>query len=225
MSPTVASGRVTFYDVLPSGATVFIGDATLSGGTATFVVSTLNAGTHSVKAVYSGDGIYSTSESQPSTVTVAKKQGPGGGAALTITVQNASRQFGTANPQFAYIVTGTLLPGDRFDSAVTGIPVYATTDTASSAVGTTYPITVSGLVSQNYEIATVPGTLTIVAAPSTTTLVAAAAPGLHGSSIRRHGNTDCHRCSDDGDRDRSLPTKGRTCSAQHRLAPEPASRL
>ncbi len=65
MSPTVASGRVTFYDVLPSGGTVFIGDATLSGGTATFVASTLNAGTHSVKAVYSGDGIYSTSESQP----------------------------------------------------------------------------------------------------------------------------------------------------------------
>ena len=98
MSPTVASGRVTFYDVLPSGATVFIGDATLSGGTATFVASTLSAGTHSVEAAYSGDGIYSTSVSQPSTVTVAKKQGPGGGAALTITVQNASRQFGTANP-------------------------------------------------------------------------------------------------------------------------------
>ena len=98
MSPTVASGRVTFYDVLPSGATVFIGDATLSGGTATFVASTLNAGTHSVEAAYSGDGIYSTSISLPSTVTVAKKQGPGGGAALTITVQNASRQFGTANP-------------------------------------------------------------------------------------------------------------------------------
>ena len=77
MSPTVASGRVTFYDVLPSGATVFIGDATLSGGTASFVASTLSAGTHSVEAAYSGDGIYSTSLSLPSTVTVAKKQGPG----------------------------------------------------------------------------------------------------------------------------------------------------
>ena len=77
VSPTVASGRVTFYDVLPSGATVFIGDATLSGGTASFVASTLSAGTHSVEAAYSGDGIYSTSISLPSTVTVAKKQGPG----------------------------------------------------------------------------------------------------------------------------------------------------
>ncbi len=173
MSPTVASGRVTFYD-----GTVFIGDATLSGGTATFVASTLNAGTHSVTAVYSGDGIYSTSVSQPMTVTVAKKQGPGGGAALTITVQNASRQFGTANPYFAFIVTGTLVPGDRFDSAVTGVAVYATTDTPSSSVGTTYPITVTGLVSQNYEIATVPGTLTIVAAPSTTTLAAAQTTGF-----------------------------------------------
>ena len=178
VSPTVVSGRVTFYDVLPSGATVFIGDATLSGGTASFVASTLSAGTHSVEAAYSGDGIYSTSLSLPSTVDVAKKQGPGGGAALTITVQNASRPVGTANPQFAFIVTGTLLPGDSFESAVTGVATYTTTDTAASAVGTTYPITVSGLVSQNYEIATVPGTLTIVAGSSTTALVAAQTTGF-----------------------------------------------
>ena len=186
MSPTVASGRVTFYDVLPSGATVFIGDTTLSGGTATFVASTLNAGTHSIEAAYSGDGIYSTSLSQPSTVTIAKKQGPAGGAALTITVQNASRRVGTANPYFAFIVTGTLLPGDRFDSAVTGVAVYATTDTSSSAVGTTYPITVTGLVSQNYEIATVPGTLTIAAASSTTTLAAAQTTGF---TAAQYGDT------------------------------------
>ncbi len=189
VSPAVASGRVTFYDVLPSGATVFIGDATLSGGTATFVASTLSAGTHSVEAVYSGDGIYSTSVSLPSPVTVAKKQGPGpGGAALTITVQNASRQFATANPQFAYIVTGTLLPGDSFDSAVTGVATYTTTDTASSPVGTTSPITVNGLSSQNYVIATVDGTLTIAAAPSTTTLAAASA-GTTGFTAAQYGDT------------------------------------
>ncbi|RSL18366.1 YVTN family beta-propeller protein [Edaphobacter aggregans] len=188
VSPTVASGRVSFYDVLPSGGTVFMGDATLSGGTATFVTSTLTAGTHSVEAAYSGDGIYSTSLSLPSTVTVAKKQGPSGGAALTITVQNASRQFGTANPYFAFIVTGTLLPGDSFESAVTGAAVYATTDTPSSPVGTTYPITVSGQVSQNYEIATVPGTLSIVAASSTTTL-ASASVGTTGFTAAQYGDT------------------------------------
>jgi YVTN family beta-propeller protein len=186
MSPAVASGRVTFYDVLPSGGTVFIGDATLSGGTATFVASTLNAGTHSVTAVYSGDGTYSTSVSLPSTVTVVKKQGADGGAALTITVQNASRQFGTANPQFAFIATGPLLPGDRYDSAVTGVAIYATTDTPSSSVGTTYPITVTGLVSQNYEIATVSGTLTIAAAPSMTTLAAAQTTGF---TAAQYGDT------------------------------------
>ena len=187
VSPAVASGRVTFYDVLPSGATVFIGDATLSGGTASFVASTLSAGTHSVEAAYSGDGTYSTSISLPSTVTVAKKQGLGGGAALTITVQNASRQFGTANPQFAFIVSGTLLPGDTFDSAVTGVAVYATTDTASSPVGTTSPINVTGLVSQNYEIAPpVPGTLSIVAASSTTTLVATQTTGF---TAAQYGDT------------------------------------
>lgn len=186
MSPAVASGRVSFYDVLPSGATVFIGDATLSGGTASFVASTLSAGTHSVEAAYSGDGIYSTSISQPSTVTVAKKQGPGGGPALTITVQNASRQMGTANPYFAFIVTGALLPGDSYATAVTGVATYATTDTPSSAVGTTCPITVSGLVSQNYEIATVPGTLTIASASSTTSLAAAQTTGF---TAAQYGDT------------------------------------
>ena len=187
MSPTVASGRVTFYDALPSGGTVFIGDATLSGGTASFVASNLSAGTHSIEAAYSGDGIYSTSLSQPITVTVAKKQGAGGGAALTIIVQNASRQLGTANPQFAFIVTGTLLPGDSYDDgAVTGVATYATTDTPSSAVGTTYPITVSGLVSQNYEIATVPGTLSIAGASSTTTLIAAQTQGF---TAAQYGDT------------------------------------
>ncbi len=210
-SPTVASGRVTFYDVLPSGATVFIGDATLSGGTASFVVSTLSAGTHSIEAAYSGDGIYSTSLSQPSTVTVAKKQGPGGGAALTITVQNASRQFGTANPQFAFIVTGTLLPGDTFESAVTGVATYTTTDTSSSPVGTTYPITVSGLVSQNYEIATVPGTLAIVAAPSTTTLSAAQTQGFTAAQYGDTVTLTANVCSQQGnaaaDRDRRLPRR------------------
>ena len=69
---------------------------------------------------------------------------------------------------------------------MTGVAVYATTDTASSPVGTTYPITVSGLVSQNYEIATVPGTLTIVAASSTTTLVAAQTTGF---TAAQYGDT------------------------------------
>ena len=178
---------MSFYDALPSNGTVFIGDATLSGGTASFVTSTLSEGTHSIEAAYSGDGIYSTSLSQPSTVTVAKKQGPSGGPALTITVQNASRQFGTADPQFAFIVTGTLLPGDSFASAVTGVATYTTTDTSSSPVGMTYPITVTGLVSQNYEIATVAGTLTIAAAGSTTTLVATQTTGFtatqYGDSV------------------------------------------
>ena len=69
---------------------------------------------------------------------------------------------------------------------MTGVAVYATTDTPSSAVGTTYPITVTGLVSQNYEIATVPGTLTIVAASSTTTLVAAQTTGF---TAAQYGDT------------------------------------
>ena len=112
---------------------------------ATLTTTTLIAGTHTVTAVYNGDATYASSQSGPATVTVAKKQGAGGGAALTITVQNASREYNTADPQFAYIVSGTLVNGDSYAAAVTGTPVYSSTDTATSPAGSTFPISVSGL--------------------------------------------------------------------------------
>jgi hypothetical protein len=58
VSPSAASGTVTFKD-----DTTTLGTATLSGGTATYSTSTLSAGTHSITAVYSGDGSYSGSTS------------------------------------------------------------------------------------------------------------------------------------------------------------------
>ena len=84
--------------------------------------------------------------------------------ALVVTVNNATRPYGTPNPTFTGSVTGAL-NGDTF--TVT----YSTTATILSPVGA-YPITatLSGPSAANYSNVTVnPGTLTIT--PSATPLV------------------------------------------------------
>ena len=175
---SAATGTVSFYD-----GSVLLGQATVTGGVATLTTITLNAATHSITAVYNGDVTYASSTSGSATVTVGKKTAAGGGPALTVTVQDASRMFGTADPQFTYIVTGALLNGDTYASAVTGVPVYIVTDIPTSPAGSTFPINVSGLGSQNYDIAIVPGTLTIVTASTTTALATSAASTHYGDSV------------------------------------------
>ncbi len=53
----------------------------------------------------------------PQTVIVTKKTALGGGAALTVTMQNQSRTYGSADAEFNYAVTGTLVNGDTYSSA------------------------------------------------------------------------------------------------------------
>ena len=50
VSPILATGTVTFYD-----AGVSIGTGTISNGVATFTISTLASGSHSITASYGGD--------------------------------------------------------------------------------------------------------------------------------------------------------------------------
>jgi hypothetical protein len=172
------TGTVSFYDGL-----VLLGQGTVSGGVATLTVTTLSATTHNIMAVYNGDLTYASSASAPAAATIGKKTGPNGEPALTVTVQNASREYGTADPEFNYIVTGTLLNGDTYDEAITGVPIYTVADSSSSPAGTTYPIDVSGLVSENYEFVVVPGTLSIVSAPTTATLAVSATSTQYGDPI------------------------------------------
>ncbi len=173
-----ATGTVSFFN----GA-VLLGTGTVSGGTATLATTRLPAGSQTITAVYNGDGTYASSSSGPVTVTVAKKTTPEGSAGLTVTVQDASKEFGTANPQFSYLVTGTLVNGDTYDTAVTGTPVYTVADTFTSVLFSTFPITVSGLGSENYTLAFVPGTLTVVPASTTTTLTTSAPSTQYGDAI------------------------------------------
>ena len=77
VSPTSATGTVTFYD-----GTTALGNGTLSGGTASFSTASLAVGTHTLKAHYNGDATpspssYAPSDSATATVTIT--------AAFTVT--------------------------------------------------------------------------------------------------------------------------------------------
>jgi hypothetical protein len=174
-----ATGTVSFYS-----PTVYLGSGNVSGGVATLTTTLLNAGPHLIGAIYNGDGTYASSTSSPVAVAVAKQTGTGpGGAALTVTVENASREYGAANPEFVYVVSGSLVNGDTYANAVIGVPVYSVADTPTSPVGSTFPITISGLVSQNYTLAFVPGALTIVPAVTATGLSLNATSLEHGEPL------------------------------------------
>jgi hypothetical protein len=84
--------------------------------------------------------------------------------ALTVTVNNATRYYGAANPSFTASVTGAKY-GDTFTE------VFTTTATTTSPVGTyTVVPTVVGANLNNYTVSTNNGTLTVTKAPTTTAL-------------------------------------------------------
>ncbi|HEV2687951.1 MAG TPA: Ig-like domain-containing protein, partial [Bryobacteraceae bacterium] len=68
----VPTGTITFMD----GSTV-LGTATLKNGVATFSISTLSVGTHTITAIYSGNATFQPSASAPLTETVTPQPGNG----------------------------------------------------------------------------------------------------------------------------------------------------
>ena len=86
-------------------------------------------------------------------------------AVLTVTANNASKVYGTANPAFTPSYSG-FVNGDT-SAVLTGSPSLTTTATAASPVGS-YTITAAAgtLSAANYSFAFVNGTLTITKATS-----------------------------------------------------------
>jgi hypothetical protein len=160
------TGTITFS---VNGASV--GTANASAGTATITLSGLNANSspYSVTALYSGDSS-NLSSSGSAQLTVNQ-------ATLTVTANDASRSFNTANPAFTYIISG-YVPGDTV-SVVSGVPALSTTATLSSPVGT-YAIVpaIGSLAAANYNFAFANGTLTIQQPPSADFSIAAVPPSL-----------------------------------------------
>ena len=85
-------------------------------------------------------------------------------APLTVTVNPATKVYGTDNPTFSVTYSGFVL--DQTESVLSGNLVFTTTATKDSDVGS-YVVKASGLSSDNYAITYVDGTLTITQAEQT----------------------------------------------------------
>ena len=87
-------------------------------------------------------------------------------AALTVTVDPSTKTYGDANPAFS-LSYDTFLNGD--DAAdLGGAPVFVTSADETSPLGT-YPVSVSGLTSADYDITFVDGELDVTARALTIT--------------------------------------------------------
>ena len=157
-SVTYGAAPVTLAATASAGLPVtytVTGPATLSGSTLTLT----GAGTVVVTATQAGNANFTAATPVAQTITVAK-------ANLTVTVANASRLFGVANPTLTGVITG-LVNGDVVTAT------YATTATVASPLGT-YPIAATLVDAANrlgnYNVTNTAGTLTITAASTTVTL-------------------------------------------------------
>jgi hypothetical protein len=130
------TGTVSFYD-----GTTLLGSSSLGSGAATYSLSTLSVGTHSITAVYSGDANFNPNTSAVSAVTVAAvapaftlsaapssttvSQGQNGVATLTL----------TANATFSGSVT-LACSGAPANASCTVNPASVTLATGGSATAT-----------------------------------------------------------------------------------------
>ena len=120
--------------------------------------SGLAVGTYTVTFSYTGDSNYASASS---TVILTVTPAP-----LTVTVNNAARLYGAANPTFTGTLTG-VIPGDSISVS------YSSVATATSPVGG-YPIVatltpVGSTSLSNYVVTNTPGTLDVTPAIVTVT--------------------------------------------------------
>ena len=102
VSPSFATGTVSFYE-----GTTLLGTASLDNtATAVLPISTLNAGVHTIVAKYNGDPGVPANTSNTVQLTVTQRTAPGGGPAITVTVNDASRTTTQSNPPFTLFAIG-----------------------------------------------------------------------------------------------------------------------
>jgi hypothetical protein len=170
VTPTSGSGETGTVEFIVDGSNA--SNATLSGNTATYAISNLSAGTHTISAVFSGDSSFASSTSSNFSETINK-------ATLLVTATSTSKTYGSANPTFADSITGFVNsdPG----SVVSGTATLTTTANTSSGVGS-YPINVSQgtLAASNYTFTFAGGTLTVN--PATLTVTATSTSKTYGSA-------------------------------------------
>ena len=128
VTPSTATGTVTFYD---NG--ISIGSVTLSSGTAKLSISTLSVGTHPITAKYNGD-----SKDSASTSNIVSQNVSG------FTISAPSPQTVSRGSSVSFLVTITPINGfsSSVSLSVTGLPFHATaTFSPASASGPTWTST------------------------------------------------------------------------------------
>ena len=162
VSPPAATGTVTIKD----GVTT-LGTCSLAGGGCTYATSALDAGSHSITAVYGGSGGYLGSTSTPIIQAVDPKP-------LTVTGITASSRVYDGTTGALLNTTGAALVGVVGGDTVTLGTGAATGTFASKAVGNGKTVTVLGLTlggadSGNYSLVQPTTTATITARSLTVT--------------------------------------------------------
>jgi RHS repeat-associated protein len=179
VSPSAATGTVTFKD----GSTT-LGTGTLSNGTTTYSTSTLAVGSHAIKAYYNGDANYNTSISTTLTQTVTKANTTTTVASsLNPSTYGASVTFtATVAPSTA---TGTVTFKDGSTTLGTGTLSNgsATYSTSTLTVGShTIKATYGGSGSYNSSTSSAL-TQTVNKANTTTTVASSLNPATSGQSV------------------------------------------
>jgi hypothetical protein len=157
VTPTSGSGETGTVQFKVDGSN-FGSPISLGGNTATCTTTALPAGSHSVVAVYSGDGQFNGSTSSTATQAVGK-------ATLTITANSAGKSYGTdvTFSGTAFTQTGLVT---AYGDSITGVSETSTGRWAAAAVGnySIVPSAATGSGLANYNISYVNGSLTITQA-------------------------------------------------------------
>jgi hypothetical protein len=134
-------------------------------------VTIKGAGTVTIQASQSASSGYNAGTAT-ATLTINK-------ASLTVTADNQSRVYNSANPALTFTYSGFV--NGETSSVLTSQPTASTAATQTSNVGT-YPITLTGGSAANYNITLVNGTLTITQVTTTLTYTGATT-GVEGTTI------------------------------------------
>ena len=179
VSPTAATGTVTFYD----GSTE-LGNASLSGGAAELPVLSFTTGAHSLKAVYGGDTDDLTSTSAVLTQTVDPLP-----TSATLTSTPNPSTFGQPVTLKATVKPATATGTVAFYHGSTSLGTSTlTSGKATLAVSTltvgTHALTATYSGGENDAVSTSPSlTQTVGKAPTTTTLASSPNPSTFRQNV------------------------------------------
>ena len=139
------------------------------------MVTILGVGTCTIVASQSGNGNWNAATPITQSFNIAK-------AVLTVTANDVTKPYGTANPPLTASITGFKYSDTT--SVVSGAPTLSTTAGNASPVGA-YPISIGigSLAALNYTFTLMPGTLTIEQAQTSLALTSSLNPSNLGDSV------------------------------------------